>query len=241
MDLYFKLLGMPVFTMKDVEGLYGNIHTARSGVKRLIDKGMVMKIRNNLYTCKSGETLEPVANPYRIATEIAKDSFVSHYSALEYYGYANKKIDEMYVGSGVNFKNFTFHGKEYVRIKPRISAGVVMDGNVRITNRERTLLDSIKDMDRVAGVEEVMRSVVKMKGIREDRLVGYLDLYDNQFLYQKTGYILSASHNTLGLSDAFYAMCAEKAGKSTRYLSNANKDGRFVARWSLVVPRNLFA
>ena len=56
MKLYFELLKYPVFTMKHVSQYYDNIESARSAVKRLIKSGLVVKIRNNLYTCISGET-----------------------------------------------------------------------------------------------------------------------------------------------------------------------------------------
>ena len=48
MELYFELQKTPVFTIDDVNLLYGNIESARSAVKRLVAKGLVEKIRNNI-------------------------------------------------------------------------------------------------------------------------------------------------------------------------------------------------
>ena len=56
MNLYFELLKKPVFNMKDVNVFYNNMDSARSAIKRLAKDGMVAKIRNNMYTCVSGET-----------------------------------------------------------------------------------------------------------------------------------------------------------------------------------------
>ena len=86
MELYFKLLKKPVFTMDDVNEYYGKIESARSAIKRLMAKGMVEKIRNNLYTCVSGETNAPLANRYQIASAITPTAYVSHHTAMEYYG-----------------------------------------------------------------------------------------------------------------------------------------------------------
>ena len=45
--------------MEDVNVFYNNIDSARSAIKRLMKEGMVAKIRNNMYTCVSGETGAP--------------------------------------------------------------------------------------------------------------------------------------------------------------------------------------
>ena len=75
MKLYFELLKYPVFTMKHVSQYYDNIESARSAVKRLIKNSPVVKIRNNLYTCISGETDAPLANRYQIAGAITPTSY----------------------------------------------------------------------------------------------------------------------------------------------------------------------
>ena len=62
MKLYFELLKYPVFTMEHVSQYYDNIESARSAVKRLTKGGLAVKIRNNLYTCISGETDAPLAD-----------------------------------------------------------------------------------------------------------------------------------------------------------------------------------
>lgn len=86
MILYFELLKKPVFKIEDVDQYYGNMYSARSAVKRLMRDGMTAKIRNNMYTCISGETGLPVANRFQIASSITPTSYVSHHTAMEYYG-----------------------------------------------------------------------------------------------------------------------------------------------------------
>ena len=86
LNLYFELLKTPVFTVEDVNKYYDNMDSARSAIKRLMKEGMVAKIRNNMYTCISGETGAPVANRFQIASKITPTSYVSHHTAMEYYG-----------------------------------------------------------------------------------------------------------------------------------------------------------
>ena len=101
LNLYFELLKTPVFTVKDVNKYYDNMDSARSAIKRLMKEGMVAKIRNNMYTCISGETGAPVANRFQIASKITPTSYVSHHTAMEYYGITDQVYYDVYVASGV--------------------------------------------------------------------------------------------------------------------------------------------
>jgi predicted transcriptional regulator of viral defense system len=243
MNLYFELLKKPVFTMEDVLVFYGNINSCRNAVKRLVEKGMVYKIRRNMYTCKSGETGEPVADRFQIASNITKTSYISHHSAMEYYGVTDQVFYEVYVSSETEFKNFDFDGYTYRFVKPKISSGIVSpqySGGIHVTDKERTILDCIKDMDHISGYEEVISNVESMQGVKEQILLKYLELYNNQFLYQKTGFLLLPMQKQFGLSNSFFDICKEKAGKSTRYLSSDHKEGKYYPAWSLVVPDIIF-
>lgn len=241
-NLYFNLLKTPVFSIDDVNQFFGNIHTARSSIGRLIKKGLVIKIRNNLYTCISGETLSPVANRFQIASSISPTSYVSHHSAIEYYGMANQVYYEVYVSSETPFKEFSFNGYVYRRLPSKFKEGVISpeySGGIRITDLERTIIDSIKDIDKIAGLEEVISFLGSLETVDEGRLLKYLELSENQFLYQKCGYLLSKEAR-LNLSAHFFDVCKEKTGKSRRYLSSNQTDGIFIEKWQLIVPKDVY-
>ena len=243
MNLYYKLLKYPVFKMEDVQRYYNNLNSARSALNRLIKRGLAVKIRNDMYTCISGETDTPVANRFQIASAITGSSCVSHHTAMEYYGITDQVFYDVYVASVTKFRSFSFDGYTYRCVNAKITEGVEtveFSGGVRVTDRERTILDSIKDMDKIAGMEEVTENLRSMKKIREKKMLHYLALYDNQFLYQKAGYLLSGLQKELGLTDSFFTFCRSKIGKSSRYLSADYPDGKFNAEWNLVVPDIIF-
>ena len=75
------------------------------------------------------------------------------------------------------------------------------------------MIDSIKDMDKISGMEEVIQDISCMKNLQEKRLLSYLELIGNQFLYQKTGFLLSKQKEQLGLSDVFLKKCQNKNWK----------------------------
>ncbi len=242
MNLYFELLKQPVFVMEDVNKYYNNMDSARSAVKRLMKDKMVAKIRNNMYTCISGETGSPIANRFQIASSITPTSYVSHHTAMEYYGITDQVFYDVYVSSETSFRDFEFDGYTYRYIASKSLEGVekpAFSGGIAVTSLERTIVDSIKDMDKISGIEEVIQNLESAKRMQEKRLLRYLELLQNQFLYQKTGYLLSEHKDSMGLSDEFFDKCKEQIGKSKRYLTRDQQGGRYNDAWKLVVPDHL--
>jgi predicted transcriptional regulator of viral defense system len=243
MNLYFELLKYPVFSVEELREFYENKGSARTAIKSLMKQGLVAKIRNNLYTCISGETGAPVANRFQIASAISDTSYVSHHTAMEYYGIADQVYYDVYVASETGFRSFEFDGYTYNRVPMHFTEGIYsieFGGGIRISDKERTLIDCIKDMDKIAGVEEVVANIESMGRVDEDRLLHYLGLYNTQFLYQKTGCMLWRNRDSLGLSDNFFEACKERIGKSKRYLSSDYQKGRYDDCWKLVVPELLW-
>lgn len=243
MNLYFELLKKPIFCVEDVNVFYNNIESARSAIKRMMKEKMVAKIRNNMYTCISGETGAPVANRFQIASHITPTSYVSHHTAMEYYGITDQVFYDVYVSSETAFRDFAFDGYTYRYVASKSLEGVErpsFSGEIAITNIERTIVDCVKDMDKIAGIEEVVQNIESMGRMQEKRILKYLELFQNQFLYQKLGYLLSERKMQMGLSDAFFDNCKEKMGKSKRYLTRDQEGGRYDDEWKLVVPEGLY-
>lgn len=243
MNLYFDLLKQPIFTVEDVNQYYGKIESARSAVKRLLNRGLVAKIRNNLYTCISGETDSPLANRYQIASAITPTSYVSHHTAVEYYGISNQIFYEVYVSSETAFHDFEFDGYVYHYVCSNCNKGidcVEYSGGIRITDKERTIIDSIKDMDKISGMEEVIDIIQNISCLQEKRLLAYLECYSNQFLYQKTGFLLKPHQQRLSISDEFFEACRNRIGLSKRYLTKDRYEGKYDNNWRLVVPLGIY-
>lgn len=239
MNLYFELLKKPVFRIEDVNQYYNNIDSARSAVKRLMRVGMAVKIRNNMYTCISGETGLPVANRFQIASSITPTSYVSHHTAMEYHGITDQVLCDVYVSSETSFRDFEFNGYTYHYVVSKSTKGIdkpAHSGGIAVTDLERTLIDSIKDMDKIAGMEEVRQDIESIRRVQEERLLKYMELYRSQFLYQKMGYLLRERQEQLGLSGEFFTVCKEQIGKSKRYLTRDMDSGRYDDEWKLVVP-----
>lgn len=243
MSKYIELARIPVFSVKEVEKLTNNTKTAYSFLNRMMKRGEIRKIRQNIYSWVNPTTGQIAASHYQIGCAITSSAYISHHSALSYHGLANQIFYEIYVSSETRFRDFEFEGISYKYVASKLTAGIIKAKNttgVRITNLERTVIDSIKDFEKIGGFEELINSLEIMYYLDENKLKTYLDGYNLQSLYQKTGFLLSYYKTSLQISDDFIKYCKSKIGKSTRYLLKESIGENFYNNtWQLVVPKNL--
>nr|WP_245250869.1 type IV toxin-antitoxin system AbiEi family antitoxin [Youngiibacter multivorans] len=207
-------------------------------------KDLVRKIRKNIYSAVNLATGQLVATRFQIACAITDTAYISHHSAFEYYGLANQVFYEVYVSSKTKFNHFEYAHVTYRYVASRMSEGVIEAKNttgVRITDLERTVVDSIRDFNKIGGFEELLNYLEGVHYLDEKKLIGYLDIYDTQGLYQRVGYLLDNYRKEMQLSSEFIEYCKSKIGKSRRYLVNELKDNSsYNNEWELMVPEGLF-
>jgi len=239
MRYYVDLLRLQCFTRADVVSLTGSEKAADSLLTSYRKRGLIDLVRRGLWVVLGLSDGQPVASRYRIASAVNADACVSHHSAFEYHGLANQVFFETYISTGARFSPFTFDNVTYQNIASRLSAGVVVqpDG-VRVTDLERTVLDSINDVEKVAGLEEFLACLALVPYLDSGKLLGYLACYGKQVMYQKTGFLLSFYAEQLRLPESFFAACLSHLGKGVRYLSHGSAQ-EYDPTWRLVVPVGL--
>jgi predicted transcriptional regulator of viral defense system len=242
MKHYETLLKMGCFTWEELCVTLENPRTASKMIQSYLKKGYIQNVKRGLYVAVNLTNNEPVVSKFHIAGRITASAYVSHHAAFEFYGYANQVSYNVEVSSETRFNTFEFNGNTYSYLTSRIPAGITTVNDIRITDKERTVLDGINDFEKVMGLEELLRCIDMVSVLNEDKLLSYLAVFDKQALYQKTGYILEHYKDSLGLSTHFFKQCEGKIGKSKRYFNKSGKVGqKYNARWRLVVPDNLTA
>jgi predicted transcriptional regulator of viral defense system len=243
-DVLTKLAKYPVFTIDDVKKLTGNEKTAYTQLNRLMKRDWVRKVRKNIYSVVNPTTGQIVATRYQIACAITDTAYISHHSAFEYYGLANQVFYEVYVSSETKFNHFEYDLVTYKYVASRMSEGILEARNttgVRITDMERTVVDSIRDFNKIGGFEELLNCLEGIQYLDENKLKRYLDIYNTHGLYQRVGYLLDHYRKEIQLSKEFIEYCKSKIGKSTRYLVSETKGNSFYnSEWKLMVPEDLF-
>lgn len=238
---YSKFVTWRVFSYHQVVNLCGNRKTADSLLYTYVKRGLVSRVTKALYVAISLETGTSVASPFEIGSNITPSSYISHHSAFSFYGFSNQVFHTITVSSSSRFKPFSFEGYRYEYKQSNISEGIIESHGVKISDLERTIIDNIQDFSKTAGLEELLRSLNMITVVDGTKLLQYLAIYNNRFLYQKTGYILSHFKPLLKLPESFFDTCKIHIGKSIRYLSEDTRLNSPVydSKWQLYVPENL--
>lgn len=240
MDLYKELAHLRCFSYADMVQLIGSEKAADWQIKTYLKKGYIERVRRNLYVVISMETEQPIANRFQIASQVTQDACISHHSAFEYYGYANQVFYEVYFSTHKNVRPFSYDGLQYTPL-PNPSTIEILDMNngVKVTSLERTVIDSIIDMDKIAGLEEILRCLELIPSLNEEKLLDVLEGYSKKQLYQKVGYILEFYKKDLSLSKDFFLKCISCSSSSKTYLSQEIRDNIFHPKWLLYAPKDL--
>jgi predicted transcriptional regulator of viral defense system len=244
MNVYTELAKYPVFTIDNVKKLTNNEKTAYSQLYRLMKRKLVKKIRKNIYSTVNPAAGQIVASRYQVACAITDTAYISHHSAFEFYGLANQVYYEVYVSSKTKFNHFEYDLVNYKYVASRMDEGISEAKNttgVRVTDLERTVIDSIHDFNKIGGFEELLNCLESIHYLDEVKLLNYLDIYNVQGLYQKAGYLLNHYRHEMQLSQKFMDYCKSKIGKSRRYLVIEEKDRSYYNNeWKLMIPEGLF-
>ena len=240
MDLYKNLAALRCFTHSDMVRLTGSESAAIWNIRSYLKKGYIERIRRDLYAVISMETEQPIPNRFQVASHITDDSFVSHHSAFEFYGYANQVFYEVYFSTGKKVRPFDYDGLHYHPVLWRGNDSIMETNNgVRVTSLERTVIDSIADFTKIGGLEELLRCLELIPFLDESKLLEVLEVYGRGQLYQKAGFILEAYKDELSLSDTFFSECVIHSSSSKTYLFDKQDDFVFHRKWLLYAPDDL--
>ncbi len=238
MKAYEQLSKCKTFSLGDVIAITGNESTSTSLITRWLKKKYVVRIRKDLYTYIDLTTGDIIANKYQIASAINDNSYVSHHTAFEFYGMVNQVYNTAYVSSEKRFNTFEFMGTNYKCISSAFKDGVIQVKNIegiRVTDKERTFVDSVNLVSKVGGIEELINITKTIEDLDADKLLNYMEWYNKKILYQKVGYFLENYYIGQRLETDFFETCHVKSGDSVRYLVQG-RDGKFNAKWNLIIP-----
>ena len=233
-----------IFSLSDVTKLTnGNENTAKSLLQQYKKVGYIVSIRKNLYGALDLASGNVLASRYEIATATSSTSYLSHHTALEFHGIANQVFFEVTIASEEKLRPFEYDGIAYRPIKSKGRYGVIVPPNapkVRVTDIERTIIDCISDIDLAGGVEELLKSIELIPELNEDRLIEYLEMYNQRNLWQRAGYVLESFRERLRLSDVFFDKCKESMGIRKNYFV---RESEFIyhPEWRLYAPEDLLA
>ena len=244
MKYYEDFLKLEVFNFKDARDVVGNAENTKALLNAYVEKGLIKRIRRDLYYAVNLENRDAMANRYVIANKINQNAYLSHHSAFEIHGFAHQVSSTIYVESSNRFNDFYYEGIEYKYVGKGINEGIVkhsLNEKVKMTDLERTIIESLKRLDYCGGIHELDEILKICPILDQEKLLKYLKKYDLQYLYKKAGYFLERYCESLNITKEFLAALEKNVGETKKYISEEakNGNGRLVKRWGLIVPSAL--
>lgn len=239
MKHYEKLLEKGCFSRKELIELVGTPAAAKMVIYEYQKRGYIERVKRDFYVVISLETKRPILSRYQIGASLFTDACISHHSAFEFFGYGNQVFYECYVATDSRFHDFEYDGVTYHRVEKKQDAEVIVQGNVRVTSIEQTVVDSIRDFEKIAGLEEVIRCLLLVPGLNEEKVLACLKRNENGFLYQKCGYLFEQLKDEFKFSDKFFEECQKHSSGAKRYLMKETEENVFHEKWKLYTPSSL--
>ncbi len=237
LEAYKHLVQFPIFSLTTINELGARGPTAYALLQRLVARGAVRQIRRGMYSPVDLVSGRILATPYHIACAAAKDGVVVYQAALAYHGIEPEPVQEYQVACPSRFRAFTYEGLQYKPARSMHHIGVCIQGQIRVTDLERTVLDAIHQPMVFGGLTLLCRCLERITTLKETNVLRYLELSDSPTLYAKCGFFLQRYQGTLGVSQDLLQVLEERKSGQTRFLgSQGDKDCVQITQWNLRVP-----
>jgi predicted transcriptional regulator of viral defense system len=229
-----------VFTRKEILPLFSSASACRYWLEMAIENRLIERIRRDMYAVIDLTTGSVYANKFLIGSCISQTAYISYHGALEYHGLANQAYATLYVSDSKKFRPFEYGDVRYEYVfsnnhdwLDQVNYGAIL----RVTNKERTIIDCLDKLKYGGGIEEVIYALDAVKHLKEQYLLEILKQYDNNRLYQKAGYLFSMFKEELSLSEAFFCYIQSQVGEGKKYwLTNMGMPCVYHPDWKLYAP-----
>jgi predicted transcriptional regulator of viral defense system len=235
-----------VFSLEEFRSELGEGRTPYNLLVRATKKGLADRVMRGVYVSRAGRFAQAEPDPYVVAARLSADVVMVYHSALELHGLAHSPTRRVQFASPTATAPFVYRDFEFRRYKPQSlpAADAVQsttlvrrpDGGVRVTTRERTLVDCVSRMDLSGGLEEVSRSLAALPYVDASNVLAYLRELGSPTAVARTGWFLEQHASEWYVSEDALTEMRSMLGKGPYYLSRDNEAGRWVPSWRLYLP-----
>lgn len=205
--LYNTLLSMKIVTFDEIvqqalritDSASNRRYIHRKYVRRLIEAGKLQQIRKGLYAVLSPleKTEEYTPDKLLIASKIRKKYYLGFHTALEYYGAAYSAFNQAYicVQAKDRFDPFTYKRFKFKPVFVKETTSQVVEkpygtSLLRVSTKERTLLECINRPQYAGGWEECIKSLDNLSGVNAEKIITLTLGQKRKTIRQRVGYVL---------------------------------------------------
>lgn len=151
-------------------------------IKSLKKKGAVKGAGKNFIALKG-------ADEFVIASELNSPSYISFWSALNYYGFSDQLPRKIFLAT-TKYSKETSNFK-YVTISKKRFFGYVKFGGIVIAEKEKAIIDSLLFPKYSGGIKEIIACIKRaISEINTKKMIGYALKIESKAVLRRLGYIL---------------------------------------------------
>jgi len=238
----------PLFTLDDLRRLYGPDVASTSLstlLYRLKRQGRVLSLCPGVYR---GALSQIPLNRFAVPSRLRKDAVIAFHSALEYAGLGNQTFRTTYYLSihprrDVVFEQQTYHcvtpPRRLVKSK-RSEMQVELSGdNIRVTGRERTVVDCLLHLEYSGGITELDQCLAMFPSFDFEKTLEYLKVLKRPWLYARAGFLLDRQAQRLFFTGDWRDEFLRRKPRGVVYLDKKMSGLKWVPLWNLMVPPEL--
>ncbi len=178
---------MLIFTPRDIRRF---LKTSKVNTYRIIsnmkNKGLITRLEKGKYILT--ETWEEL-DIYEIVPGIIRPSYLGFWSALHYHSMTDQVPRTVFLATAKRKKPMKLQGQtvKYVTIKPALFFGYERFGKVVVSDREKTIIDSLKHQEYSGGIGNIFPGITNQLDM--EKMVEYCIKTGSSAIASRLGYL----------------------------------------------------
>jgi len=225
--------------------------TIRNKLNQHIQRKHIVRIRRELFAAipyGAEANIYPI-NPFLVAGHLTPDAVIAYHTALAFYGLTYSSSYRFIYLTEHQAKPLSFRQEIYqstlfpkaLLTKNEMNAFVNIEDiqglPVRVTSKERTLVDLMDRPHLGGGWEEIWRSLDLVNRFKIEDVIRYALLLDNATTIAKVGFYLEQRQQELKVnSDQFEQLEARRPVSPHYFAVDRKENSQYIARWNLMAP-----
>lgn len=234
-----------IFTFEAAVGFWGSGSATRNVLSRLESKGWLERLERGKYMLvplEAGVDREWSEDPIAIGSFLVPSGGAAYWTAVRHWGWTTQlPRTQFFITAQRRAAHGTFLGVRYrfIALKPERIFGITeewVEGlAIRVTDRERTLLDILDRPDLAGGIAEVGEALrAGWREIDPARLTKYIERFGSGTVPKRLGYL--AEELDLDGAGDWTQRWRSMVGTGITLLDRGGpKSGRIVTRWGLQI------
>ena len=233
-----------VFTYQQAVKYWQSKVAATNSLGRLVRKGWLKRLDRGLYMIiplEAGTNRIWSENAFILASQLITPGAVAYWSALRFWNMTEQIPHTHFVQTTKRKKSLTIQGIDYkfIHVSERHYFGIItrkIEGlPVRVTDREKTIIDAASRPDLCGGIQQLAQAMLSSKdSIDWNKLETYVKKWGGGVIAKRLGYLIETLPLPMPGRDLIIKNLAGMISKGISPLEpGSGQTGPVITRWQL--------